>query len=353
MAVSRFISVCLVLLATGCTGPRFPIGIYDVPEEDLSVVREAGFSHVETMRLTGSYLDYADRLGLKVLPAPLNPIHRIPEGVAKFDAHRALWAWYLFDEPDLKDRTAEEMAERNAAHKGAGARKPTLLVLMNSWKLAEFSPHADWLMFDHYPVPWAPVARFQAEMAALRAAHHQKVFGVLQAFDWAQMTRGNVETTNHFRVPTAAELKVMAFMACAERVDGLFFYTFKTPKWDVREHGFWPVVVEVVAELRRKEALFQAEHRPVNAKVAYERGVALNEMGNPALTVRRLRVGRGQGEIERGEYLLCLNTTSGALAVTVELPKGERLAAVGSSGEGAGEQKFEPFEVKIFRVSKK
>ena len=106
------VATCVVLLAclvfaAGCVhspSSSYPLGIYSVPEVDLSTVAAAGFNRVAGPA-NQAYLNAADQEGLMVLAAPgtsagpsFNP-ERARRAVTRFDRHPALWAWYWSTNP--------------------------------------------------------------------------------------------------------------------------------------------------------------------------------------------------------------------------------------------------------------
>jgi hypothetical protein len=109
------IGLCALQLAvfTGCrllpqkaNTSFYPIGIYSVPStNDFARLKQAGFNLVQG-RAERAYLDAARDAGLKVLAAPgtsAGPGFNLADAakvVKTFDAHPALWAWYLVEEPE-------------------------------------------------------------------------------------------------------------------------------------------------------------------------------------------------------------------------------------------------------------
>ena len=96
--------------------PFYPLGIYAVNStNDYAMVRASGFNLI-TGPAEQSLLDAADAAGLKVLASPgtsAGPgfnLEAAARTVKAFDAHPALWAWYLVDEPDLQEIPPETVA---------------------------------------------------------------------------------------------------------------------------------------------------------------------------------------------------------------------------------------------------
>jgi len=94
----------------------YPLGIYAVNSTcDFAMVRAAAFNLI-TGPAGKSLLDAADAAGLKVLASPGASagagfdLEAAAKTVKAFDAHPALWAWYLVDEPDLQEIPPETVA---------------------------------------------------------------------------------------------------------------------------------------------------------------------------------------------------------------------------------------------------
>jgi hypothetical protein len=116
------------LLLVGCASRSafFPIGLYDVPAADFPAVAAAGFNTVVGVGTTGE-LEAAAAHGLKaVASVPATDAAKIQA----MNGHRALWAWYLYDEPDMHLVSPERVTRLNAEFHRL-SRKPTFLVLMS------------------------------------------------------------------------------------------------------------------------------------------------------------------------------------------------------------------------------
>ena len=92
--------------------------------------------------------------------------------------------------------------------------------------------YSRYLMVDSYPIPWMPLAHFSQHMTWARsiAGPAKPLYAIAQAFDWYAF-RDAVPGETRFRVPTHEELKCMTYLALAQPVDGLLFFTFASGKW--------------------------------------------------------------------------------------------------------------------------
>jgi hypothetical protein len=322
----------LLLSALGCRHfpPSFyPIGIYGVPStNDLAVVRAAGFNLVAGSA-NSSYLNAARDLGLKVLASPHTSAGNsfnstaARQAIVKFDAHPALWAWYLVDEPDLNLVAPESVVNAHRFFKRQHARKPTALVIYKGSEALHYANITDLLMVDRYPIPWLPLASFGQHMRQARLAlgPNRPLIAVVQAFDWSYYPE-LVPGEKNLRPPTYAELRCMTYSALGQRANGLFYYSFNDGRWSIRKHpACWEALQAVVQEVNRRRPLFQAEHRwwpYVHNFRDWENrfNAALESSVAPAL----LLVKKGNQHVASGDYLLAVNTTDKTHVYSIMLP---------------------------------
>jgi hypothetical protein len=246
----------------------YPLGIYAVNStSDLAMVRAAGFNLI-TGPAEKSFLDAADVAGLKVLASPgtsAGPgfnLEAAAKTVKAFDAHPALWAWYLVNEPDLQEIPPETVVRNHAALNRLKPAKPTALVLYQGYEALDYANITDIIMINKYPVPWLPLASFgqHVEMTRLALGKGKPLIAVIQAFDWGsipQMLPGE----RNLRPPTHEEIRCMTYEALARGATGLFYFAFDAG-WKMREHPeTWAALSNVVREVSERLPLFQAERR--------------------------------------------------------------------------------------------
>jgi hypothetical protein len=320
------------LLVAGCQHGGeglYPLGIYGVRTiSDQQAVRQAGFNLVAGPA-NKPYLDSAHRLGLKVLATPgtwagpgFSP-DRARAVVSQFDRHPALWAWYLVDEPDLNAVAPAQVEFAHRFLKRLGAAKPTALVLYQGGEALAYGNIADLTMIDRYPIPWLPLANFPQHVRLVRLAlgKDKPLIAVIQAFDWSYFPDLLPGKTN-LRPPTEDEIRCMTYCALARRANGLFYYCFDDGKWDMRAHPVvWEALRTVVAEVKERQPLFQAEHvwwHYVHefSDPASGFNAALESSVTPAL----LRVARGNKWVPAGTYLLAVNNTDRSLRYRITMP---------------------------------
>ena len=322
---SSLTSLALALLACGCGSlpkPGFPVGIYSVPSTtDFPEIRKAGFD-VVVGPATWDYLGSAKQAGLKVLANLPPPGLRSPGGLRNLDAHPALWAWYLFDEPDLDSVPPADVRMSQRKLKESGARKPSALTLYQGYEALDYGNITDLLIVDRYPIPWLALANFgqHIEMGRLAIGPGKPLFAVIQAFDWTAYP-GMLRTPSSLRPPVYEELRCMAYEALARGANGIFFYEFDG-QWKMREHPqLWESLKQVVGEIRAREPLFQGrrlwwakEHDFADPAFAF------NAALESSITATLLRVTAGNDSVPAGDYILAINNTSHEIQYSFALP---------------------------------
>jgi len=334
--------LAVVLLACGCSSPlkrSFPVGIYGVKSTtDFPEIRSSGFD-VVVGPADWDYLGSARQASLKVL-ATLPPAERrSADDLRRLDAHPALWAWYLIDEPDLDSVPPSEVRMSLRRLRESGARKPSALTLYQGYEALDYGNITDLLIVDRYPIPWLALANFgqHINMGRLAIGPDKPLFAVIQAFDWTAYP-GMLRTPSNLRPPVYQELRCMAYEAVARGANGIFFYEFDG-QWKMRDHPeLWESLKQVVGEIRSREPLFQGrrlwwakEHEFTDPTTAF------NAALESSITATLLRVTAGNDCVPSGDYILAVNNTphevqySFALPPRQPTPAGERLPVLGEN----------------------
>jgi hypothetical protein len=323
-----------LLLCGGCAHPSpslFPLGIYGIQNKnDLAIVRSAGFNLV-TGPARADFLAAAQTLGLKVLASPDTSAGTnfnataARRAVTTFDAHPALWAWYLVDEPDLALVSPEDVTRAHRFLKSIPAHKPTALVLFNAPNALYYAHLSDIMMIDRYPIPWLPLANFGQHVRQTRLALGQKkpLIAVIQAFDWRYYPE-LLPGEENLRPPNSVELRCMTYLALALRANGLFYYAFNDGRWNMIEHpDTWRSLTNLIGEVNERLPLFQAEHRwwPYR-HYFYDWPHRFNAAMESSITPAWLRVTSANAAVPAGDYLLLVNNTGQAHTYRISLPYG-------------------------------
>lgn len=188
------------------------------------------------------FLDKSNRVGVKVLLEINRPlvesgnIAGIKDFVRTYKNHPAVYAWYLYDEPEIKKPTplSPQFLERiYQAIKEEDKSKPVAIVFADPHKIESFVNAMDIVMWDRYPClvgepefQWVPAYRRDFYTVISTAnLHNKKFYNVLQASNEKQSTK---------RLPSSAELRYMFYLSVLAGADGLLFwmYYFSVNSWN-------------------------------------------------------------------------------------------------------------------------
>ena len=364
-----WLSLLLLLLNTGCTitphTTPFVIGLYGV--DDTNTFREIRNLGVDI--ITGSsevrFLDAAHRHGLRVFASlgttaglDFDPV-QARRSILHADRHPALWAWYLIDEPDLNEIHPGLVEAASRFVKSTGSRKPVGVVLQHGGEALNYARAADLLMIDRYPVAWQPLCVFEnhVRLSRLGTAAGRPLYGIVQAFDWTYY-KNLVPDETALRPPTEQEMRCMSYGALVQGANGLFYFTFNSPPWDIRKHPeTWSALKSVLTELNTRRGLFGAEHLwwPWKRSLVFQDPVRLNEVQESRVSLAWLRVGPGSRDVAPGEYVLALNNSGAPANVRIHLPRrvtGTLPLLEGNESRTVEEnwlrESFEPYGVRVY-----
>ena len=321
-ALGLLASALLALGTAGCRVARpaaYPIGLYTVGSvTNLAEIADAGFSLVAGPARRG-FLDAAKANGIGVIASPGSSAGehfnaaKVRSTVAKLDGHPALWSWYLIDEPDMHSVSPEKVKAAHRFVKRLGATKPTSLVLYQGDSAKWYSDIADITMVDRYPVPWLPLANFSQHIHKTRLATNAErpLIAVIQSFDWTAH-QSMLPGEENLRPPTERELRSMTYSSLARGANGIFYYSYADMRLKERKYPeLWESLKRVVGEVRRREALFAAEHVWWPKAHHFDnQDTRFNAALEASVQSVLLQVKRGDGLLPPGHYILAVNTTS-------------------------------------------
>jgi len=223
----------------------FPVGLYDVPEEALPEIAAAGFNTVVNGGKDAPYLAQAEALRLRVIPY-IDTAHMAAD-VASAAGERNLFAWYLFDEPDLNALPPTAYSALVKLLRAAESRRPIFLTVQSPDNYAAYVAGCDILGVDPYPIqhrePELNDLRRVAQWveAARAAAGSRPVWAAVQAF---------FAEPNWPRNPTPQELRAMVFMALNHGASGILFFSYKSGDRPITQQAeLFPAVVRLVGEI--------------------------------------------------------------------------------------------------------
>ena len=223
----------------------FPIGLYDVPEDALAEIAAAGFNTVVSGGKDAPYLAKAEAVGLRVIPY-IDTAHMAAD-VASAAGRRTLFAWYLFDEPDLNALAPREYLELSNLLRSVESRRPIFLSVLSPENYSAYVAGCDILAVDPYPIEHREpelndLRRVPQWVEAGRAAAGPRpVWAIVQAFFAPPAWPRN---------PTPQELRAMVFMALNHGASGIVFFSYKSGDRPITQHAdLFPAVERLVGEI--------------------------------------------------------------------------------------------------------
>ena len=380
-----FILTAFVLQGCGPPARKFyPIGIYTVPtEKAFSDAHEAGFNTVHVYDSKPETIlkavDLAKRLDLRLVCHPGHDprldgsfdANRVDQILSKLQYNRTILAWYLYDEPEAHGLRADLLHNFHMYVKERSPHIPTVFVVGNGEKYRDFAGCSDIAMLDWYPIPLYPLESIGHHIRECRAytTRGQPVWMVLQAFDWTRFSE-TVRRKGTGRVPSYEELKFMTYLAVVEGVDGLFYWTYQTPrkKWVILDHPeLWNDLRKVVEELNVYYA-FLLSINDVDGVTVVENGKPTT--GRIRFIMRKVsrsdlrKAGRITAQhtalnIRPGYYLSAVNGSGEEInaefsGLGIDDQDVEELFSKGLLGLRGGEMidRFSPYEVKLYYLGK-
>ena len=241
----------------------FPIGLYDVPEDALTEIAAAGFNTVVNGGKDASYLARAQAAGLRVIPY-IDTAH-MPADVARAAGRRTLFAWYLFDEPDLNALSPREYLELSKLLRSVESKRPIFLSVQSPENYSAYVAGCDILAVAPYPIEHREpelndLRRVpQCIEAARAAAGPRPVWAIMQAFFAEPIWPRN---------PTAQELRAMVFMALNHGAGGILFFSYKSGDRPITQHAdLFPAIARLVGEVNALHAPLLVPPTPVDFNV--------------------------------------------------------------------------------------
>ncbi|MBW4506555.1 MAG: hypothetical protein KME64_08605 [Scytonematopsis contorta HA4267-MV1] len=198
------------------------------------------------------FLDASSEAEMKVLLELSRPlvesesISGVKDFVRTYKNHPSVYAWYLYDEPEVKKPTPLSPVLLQRLYqtiKKEDNSKPVALVISKINKIKYYTSAMDILMWDSYPCEngvaefeWVPSYRKELhEIISFAGAKNKKFWNVLQAYGENQFNK---------RLPTKAEFRYMFYASVLAGVDGLLFWAHyrSSPLWN--ELVLYPTIKE-------------------------------------------------------------------------------------------------------------
>jgi len=253
----------------------FPIGIFDVPPEEVKKTAEAGFNTAHLIlpeagdtpsgktdgspgkpaagTLPKGVAEATEAVSLRWMLSALNGRRLFTPGELRELAAQAgdlkirgerFLCLYAADEPELSGISPLGLYSFQGTLRRMFPGTPTAAALVRAQLLPYYQHCADWFLIDPYPVPHQPLTWMSDSLEAardVRDAH--RVMAVVQAF-------GGKDTAEQGwdRFPTLEEMRTLAFLGLVHGARGLFFYHY--PSASASEEQ-WGIVKRVVRDLNK------------------------------------------------------------------------------------------------------
>lgn len=211
--------------------------------------------------ITG-YLNYAHKLGIKVIFSLHNLYDQLPNGAQmateypqfgnsnsaiaqnvaqRFGGHPATWGFSITDEspetPASLGAWQGALSNRYQVIKSA-SNKPVMEVLLGYSAgtasarrafLGALRPTTDQFALDYYPIPYGPIGRIGEFASDMRAVGDSNGWGIIQAFSWSSYpgtAKGLGYNLGAARTPTQDEMVTMGRSALNGGAKNLLFYSY-------------------------------------------------------------------------------------------------------------------------------
>jgi Glycosyl hydrolases family 2, TIM barrel domain len=198
------------------------------------------------------FLDASSEAEMKVLLELSRPlvesesISGVKDFVRTYKNHPSVYAWYLYDEPEVKKPKPLSPVSLQRLYqtiKKEDNSKPVALVISKINKIKYYTSAMDILMWDSYPCEngvaefeWVPSYRRELhEIISFAAVKNKKFWNVLQAYGENQFNK---------RLPTKAEFRYMFYSSILGGVDGLLFWSHYRSSLFWNELVLYPTIKE-------------------------------------------------------------------------------------------------------------
>jgi hypothetical protein len=248
------------------SGEKFlPIGVFFTgPLDEMKYVKEAGFNCIGPYHPPShEFISEAERLGLKMIPhfmgyTPGAFDEAIEEALEigayggltadSFDGSierlkdsEALLSYYLYDEPQPKKITREEMIAQAERYAGFDPYHPTSIVNYSDFEY--YAGTVDIMMTDSYHLPGSFSGLFRRMEAAVNAMEGiGPVWFVGQMFAYWSYNNRDDRDLESGRPLNYNELRSQMWMSVLLGSKGLFLYNYHTTNPDVIQRITYPKV---------------------------------------------------------------------------------------------------------------
>lgn len=243
--------------------------------------------------------------------------------IEAFRDHPALLAWYIADEPELKNIGPDRVQAIYKIVKSLDPYHPVGVCINASDVIAKYSQAMDFVLCDPYPIPQSPIMGTADTIKNARnaTASSKPVWGVPQVFGGGELW---------YREPTANEVRVMTYLEVIHGATGIQSFIRRPPMRNPGSLIVWSECRTVAMELSQlAPAILSRETPPsltcslpqVEAKTYLDRGmlyvIAVNTVNQPAtmqLKIDGAYSGKASAIFERRE----VDTKDGVLSDMID-----------------------------------
>jgi hypothetical protein len=246
---------------------------------------------------------------------------RVRPNVLAWKAHPALLAWYLTDEPSSVNQPVADLRDQYRFMKELDSEHPLLIASCAESDL-QYARAVDIIAPDPYPIETGvPLRELPARIRPLRAVATgapplPQTWAVIQVCQWVEGRR----------LPSEAEMRLLALSALSQDVTGLLFYEFRNYPDSNPEH--WQRIGRVVRSLQTVIPALLAPGAAVRTVAASDRRVyaLAKQVGTGAGAVGWL-IAANPSQNLAGEPMAlgqvsftldCLTLPAGAVAVALD-----------------------------------
>jgi hypothetical protein len=265
--------------------------VHDYRFESIDIAKEGVDRYVEDAR---AYLRKANQLGLGVyLGLPRNAVRAADEEtitaiVNALAGERALWMWYIYDEPRPEVLSVESASRVYKLLKRLDPERPAIMLTNKPSTMQQYRAYCDILWFDRYPIAATNIEKSslkpiaEALDTAMKAGpvSEKPVWPVLQAQDnkgspTLRKKRPDLQRPDdRTHRPNAAELRAAAHVAIARGAPAVAYYWAPESWYSMKTDtpGIWASLGRVLRELESLEPVLLAAVASQPAGLSVESG---------------------------------------------------------------------------------
>ncbi|MEI6512218.1 MAG: hypothetical protein WCO51_02965 [bacterium] len=250
----------------------FPVGFYDAclpsspdVEQRLARFADAGYNcvlnyalFVEGPEAARHYLDLANKYNLMAIASvkdfyfgskdfpscmsnPAQPQVGLVKAILALRDHPALLAWYVNDE--TPSTRLAELTSNYQLIKSLDPNHPCYSVIMRDQGIERYRLTCDIIGTDPYPIPGQPLSMV-TDWTLAATSTGLPAWQVIQAFDTS------IIKDRKGRLPNAAEVKCMAYLAVASGAKGIMFWSYHRLMQANGGPQLWEAIKTLPSELK-------------------------------------------------------------------------------------------------------